>query len=110
MQSEVFRGQTVKWSLQKRAEALADTMAGMRRFVVFRRGDLSETHNEDQVNAADEPQYEGVVFTDGTCVLRWRTAGKSTSVWASFDEMWKIHGHDDPNSKHGTELVWMDET
>jgi hypothetical protein len=29
-------------------------------------------------------------------------------VWATFDEMWRIHGHDDPNSKHHTEIVWHD--
>jgi hypothetical protein len=80
----------------------------MKRFTVYRRGDLSETHNADQVNAPDRPQYEGCVFTDGTCVLRWLTASRSTSVWGSFDEMWKIHGHDDPNSKHGTVIVWHD--
>lgn len=80
----------------------------MRRFTVYRRGDLSATHNADQVNAPDQPQYEGVVFSDGTTVLRWLTAARSTSVWASFDEMWRIHGHDDPNSKHHTEIVWHD--
>lgn len=81
----------------------------MKTFTVYRRGDLSETHNSDQVNPPDEPQFEGVVFGDGTCVIRWMTAGRSTSVWSSFEEMWKIHGHDDPNSKHGTEIVWADD-
>lgn len=80
----------------------------MRRFTVYRRGDLSATHNADQVNAPDQPQYEGVVFTDGTTVLRWLTAARSTSVWADFETMWRIHGHDDPNSKHGTVIVWHD--
>jgi hypothetical protein len=52
----------------------------MRRFTVYRRGDLSATHNADQVNAPDQPQYEGVVFSDGTTVVRWLTAARSTSV------------------------------
>jgi hypothetical protein len=81
----------------------------MRRFTVYRRGDLSATHNTDQVNAPHLPQYEGVVFSDGTTVLRWLTAARSTSVWADFETMWRIHGHDDPNSKHHTEIVWHDE-
>lgn len=79
-----------------------------RRFTVYRRGDLSETHNANQVNPADQPQYEGVVFSDGTTVVRWLTAARSTSVWADFGTMWKVHGHDDPNSKHGTVIVWHD--
>lgn len=80
-----------------------------RRFVVFRRGDLSETHNENQVNPPDQPQYEGVVFSDGTTVVRWLTAKRSTSLWPDFDTLWAIHGHDDPNSKHQTVIVWLDQ-
>lgn len=83
--------------------------AKTRRFTVYRRGDLSETHNANQVNPADQPQYEGVVFSDGTTVVRWLTAARSTSVWADFDTLWKIHGHDDANSKHGTVIVWHDD-
>jgi hypothetical protein len=81
----------------------------MRRFTVYRRGDLSATHNADQVNAPDQPQYAGVVFSDGTTVVRWLTAARSTSVWTDFATMWRVHGHDDPNSKHHTEIVWHDE-
>lgn len=79
-----------------------------RRFTVYRRGDLSETHNANQVNPSDQPQYEGVVFSDGTTVVRWLTAAQSTSVWADFETLWKVHGHDDANSKHGTVIVWHD--
>lgn len=85
-------------------------MIDMRCFTVYRRGDLSATHDANQVNPPDAPQFEGVVFTDGTTVIRWRTPGCSTSVWASFDDMWKIHGHDGPDSRHETELVWHDVT
>jgi hypothetical protein len=81
----------------------------MRRFTVFRRGDLSATHNADQVNGPDQAQFEGVVFSDGTTVVRWLTAARSTSVWADFATMWRIHGHEDANSKHGTAISWSDE-
>lgn len=80
----------------------------MRRFTIFRRGDLSGSHDANQVNPPDQPQCEGAVFSDGSVVLRWLTAAKSTSVWADFDTMMKVHGHTDPNSKHGTDLVWHD--
>ena len=36
---------------------------------------------------------EGVVFHDGTVALRWKTANKSTTLFASVDEMVKVHGH-----------------
>lgn len=81
----------------------------MRRFTVYREGDLSATHNVNQVNAPDKPQFEGVVFTDGTCVIRWMTKCRSTSVWNTFDEMWLVHGHVEPESKHGTKIIWHNE-
>jgi hypothetical protein len=73
---------------------------------MYRRGDLSDTHNEFQVNPPDVPQYEGVVFSDGTVVLRWCTAFKSTSVWATLEEALGVHGH--PEDRYQSELVWHD--
>jgi hypothetical protein len=75
----------------------------MQTFTVYRRN-ISErdTHNELQKNADDEPQFEGVVFTDGTCAIRWMTACRSTSVWSSLDDMLAIHGH----PEYGSEIVW----
>ncbi len=81
----------------------------MKCFTVYRRGDLSATHSEDQVNPAGEPQYEGVVFSDGTVAVRWLTAARSTSVWADFETLLKVHGHQDANSRHGTEIVWAED-
>ena len=37
---------------------------------------------------------DGVVFPDGTAVLRWRTAGGSTGVYNDIESVKKIHGHD----------------
>lgn len=37
---------------------------------------------------------EGVVFTDGTVVLRWRGQHASTVVWSSLDSVLAVHGHD----------------
>lgn len=77
----------------------------MKRFTAYRRR-LAErgTHNEYQMNAASEPQFEGVVWSDGTVTLRWLTACKSHSVWASLGDMLRIHGH----PEYGTEIVWHD--
>jgi len=75
----------------------------MRTFTVYRRN-ISErdTHNELQKNADNEPQFEGVVFSDGTCAIRWMTTCRSTSVWNSLEDMLAIHGH----PEYGSEIVW----
>jgi len=44
---------------------------------------------------------DGVVFPDGVAVLRWRTAGGSTAVYDSVEDVERIHGHDGR-----TVLVW----
>jgi len=88
------------------ASRSASEDTGMRRFTVYRRGDLSATHNEQQSNAPDEAQFEGVVFTDGTVAQRWRTAIGSWCLWKSMDDLLAIHGHFEP--RYGTEIVWHD--
>lgn len=37
---------------------------------------------------------EGVVFSDGTVVLRWLTEVNSTAIYPSLDAVRRIHGHD----------------
>jgi hypothetical protein len=61
-------------------------------------------HDENQMNPEDEPQFEGVVFSDGSVAVRWLTAKRSTAVWANLDDMLAIHGH----PEYGSELVWHD--
>lgn len=78
----------------------------MRRFRMYRKEDLSATHDENQVNPPDEPQFEGVIFSDGICVVRWLTGKRSTVVWNCFEDMMAIHGHPEYNS----ELIWLDES
>ena len=79
----------------------------MRCFTVYRDGDLSATHDANQANAPSEPQYEGVVFTNGKVAQRWLTPIGSTCVWDSFDDMWKIHGHAN-DDRYRTRVVWHD--
>lgn len=75
------------------------------RFTAYRRN-ISErdTYNALQKNADNEPQFEGVIWTDGTVTLRWLTASRSTSVWACLSDMLAIHGR----PEYGTEIVWHD--
>lgn len=81
----------------------------MKRFKVYRRGDLSETHNNGLQGPRDLPQYEGIQFTDGTVVIRWRTEFRSTSFWESFDDLMRVHGHLN-DSRYQTEVEWLDGT
>jgi len=61
-------------------------------------------HTPDQLNEPDAPQYQGVIFADGTVAMRWLTARRSHSVWSSFGEMFDVHGH----PEYGTRIVWPD--
>ncbi len=76
----------------------------MKRFIMYRKNDLSATHDENQVNPPDEPQFEGIVFSDGKCAIRWLTKKRSVAVWDSFADMMEIHGH----PEYGSVLVWLD--
>lgn len=76
----------------------------MNRFTVYRPVIPEDTHDEFQANDPDEPQFEGIVFSDGTCVIRWLTV-ISTSVFESFDAMLIIHGH----PEYDTRVVFHDE-
>lgn len=36
---------------------------------------------------------QGVIFDDGSCVVRWLTDVRSTCVYSSIADVEKIHGH-----------------
>lgn len=77
----------------------------MKRFIAYRRlADEITTHNEKQKNNPSEPQYEGVIWSDGTVTIRWLTQLKSHSVWNNISDMLGIHGH----PEYGTEIFWLD--
>ena len=86
----------------------------MDRFTVYREH-TTEYHTDQHKNAPDEPQFEGVVFEDGSCVLRWLTPLPATSVWDSFAAAMGVHGHPEYGSKvvfHDAvlPLPWEDKT
>ena len=76
----------------------------MKTFTAFR-PNVPDTHDHYQKNDPDSPQYEGCVFTDGTVALRWLTVCRSTSLWATLDDMLRVHGH----PEYGTYLMWHTE-
>lgn len=71
---------------------------------MYRRKDISLTHNKNQVNPPSDPQFQGIVFDDGRVAIRWLTAKRSTACWDSMEDMLAIHGH----PEYGSELVWID--
>lgn len=77
----------------------------IQRFTAYRTN-LSErgTHTELQRNPDDQPQFEGVIWSDGTVTLRWLTACRSHSVWNNIGECLGIHGH----PEYGTVIEWHD--
>lgn len=77
----------------------------VRRFVGYRPNPPAEYLDNGTAAPPDEPQYEGVVFTDGTVALRWRTEFRSTSLWTSYEDFFHVHGH----PEYGTRIDWLDE-
>ena len=76
----------------------------MRRFEVYRPAPPDGYRESGAANPPDEVQFEGVVFSDGTAVVRWLTAYRSHSVWASLADLERIHGH----PEYGTVWKWID--
>lgn len=68
----------------------------MRRFQLERDEDASGVSGTGVV-------AQGVEFDDGSCAMRWLTATSSTAVYASADDVQRIHGHEGR-----TRLVWLD--
>ena len=77
----------------------------MQRFTAYRKK-ISQytTHNEFRRNSDSEPQFEGVIFTDGSVAIRWLTLSGSTSVWKNIEDCLNVHGH----PEYATEIVWHD--
>jgi len=98
-----------KWKIGVISRAYILRMSGIRNltFSVYRRGDISDTHTASQVNAPEEVQFDGVIFSDGTTVIHWNTAIHSTSVFENFFDLLEIHGHPEPN--YATEFVFEGE-
>lgn len=76
----------------------------MRRFIGFRTHPPDQYYVHGAANPPDQPQYEGVVFSDGTVVVRWLTACGSHAIWNDFESFYRIHGH----PEYGTIIRWLD--
>lgn len=76
----------------------------MRTFSGWRTTPPDEYVNKDITNAGNAPDYQGVIFDDGTVVIRWFTLYRSHSVWADWNSFYQVHGH----PEYGTVIVFDD--
>jgi hypothetical protein len=53
-------------------------------------------------NSGSEPDYEGIIFSDGTVAIRWLTQYRSVSIWQSWDDFYRVHGH----PEYGTTIIF----
>ena len=91
---------------EQRSRRLPDGSAPgeMRRFRCYRPNPPDGYRTSGAANAPDEVQFEGVVFSDGTCAVRWLTQFRSHSIWSSWEDLERIHGH----PEYGTVIEWLD--
>ena len=69
----------------------------MRRFRLIRQTDVSGTSGTGTI-------VEGVMFGDGTCVIRWLTLLSSISIYKTVEDLIAIHGHEG-----ATNIQWIDD-
>lgn len=75
-----------------------------RTFTGSRPNPPAEYEAKEITNSGRGPDYEGVIFSDGTVVLRWRTQYKSHSIWPNWDTFYQVHGH----PEYGTVIEFTD--
>lgn len=80
----------------------------MRTFTVYRTEARKVVNDFEKENyrEGDLPQFEGIVFHDGSVAIRWFTETKSMSYWASMEDLKKVHIYAHPD--YGTRIEWTD--
>lgn len=75
-----------------------------RTFAGYRPNPPEEYRDKGITNAGLVPDYQGVIFSDGTVVIRWLTQYRSHSVWNNWTDFYQVHGH----PEYGTEIIFDD--
>jgi hypothetical protein len=73
-------------------------------FAGYRPEPPQEYRDKGITNAGGEADYEGVIFSDGTVVIRWLSEFRSHSVWNCWDSFYQVHGH----PEYGTRIEFSD--
>ena len=53
---------------------------------------------------------DGVIFDDGTIVIKWRTSMSSIAIYKSFEEFKKIHIDSHPTNESIVKCITVDTT
>lgn len=70
-------------------------MANYEKFILRRHVDVSGISGTGDV-------AEGVQFSDGTCVLRWKGKKASTAIYQNIEDLKHIHEH-----AGSSEILWL---
>ena len=65
----------------------------MNAFRGIRKEAPQEYRDKGITNGPNDPDYEGVIFSDGTVALRWLTKAHSLSFFPTWEMFYAIHGH-----------------
>lgn len=76
-----------------------------RTFAGWRPDPPEEYRDKGITNAGESCDYQGAIFSDGTVVVRWMTEFRSHSVWACWDDFYRVHGH----PEYGTRIAFGDD-
>lgn len=76
----------------------------MQCFAGFRPNPPQEYTEKGITNGGEKPDYQGVVFDDGTVAVRWMTQYGSHVIWPDFATFYAVHGH----PEYGTRIVWYE--
>lgn len=90
--------------MQSQQQGSAPQRALPRVFAGFRPDPPAEYIDKDITNGGHHPDYEGVVFSDGTVSVRWMTTYQSYSNWSDWTSFYLVHGH----PEYGTQIVFAD--
>lgn len=84
------------------------TGEAMRMFTVYRTEarDLKDDIEKHNYLEGDQPQFEGVQFSDGKVVQRWLTPARSMVMWDSWEDLCRVHIYAHPD--YGTRVEWYD--
>ena len=74
----------------------------MRRFYLYRQKDISGVSGKGIV-------AEGIVFTDGTCAMRWLSDMASTALYNSVEDLIKIHDHKGTKNAGHNSIRFLDD-
>ena len=57
-------------------------------------------------NLSSDPDFEGVIFSDGSVAVRWRTLYASHVIWPDWRTLYMVHI--EPHQNYGTRVEFSE--